>query len=364
MCDNSVKNVGLIKEYKNILIIKLSSLGDVCHALPSLTELRKLYPNARISWAVNKPFADLLMGHPLLDEVIVIEQKALTRGSIVERCKYFQQLRRELRARKFDLVLDLQGLLKSSVIALMTGCPTRYGYWEMREGSGLITKGIKGAYAQEHVIQRYLDVIRFLGAEVSEPEFVLPDISKEKTEMAERLCGFDKYIVIAPGSSWPSKEWPTANYAELAGQLLQSGYQIVLIGGPTDTSKSEYIATQLANNYPDKQSQIANLTGKTSLKQLLAVCQSAALYISGDTGPLHVAVTTGVPIIALYGPTMPYRTGPYISNNDGKKTVILTGQSDCRPCRNRECSTMECMKSIGVEMVVEGIRRTRSILGK
>lgn len=150
------------QKYENILIIKLSSLGDICHALPSLTALRNLYPRARISWAVNKQFADLLIGHPMLDEVIIIDKKSLTGGSFGARYQYFKRLRAELKSRKFDLVLDLQGLLKSSVIALMTGCKTRYGYWEMREGSGLVTKAIKGNYAQEHVIQRYLDVVRFL----------------------------------------------------------------------------------------------------------------------------------------------------------------------------------------------------------
>lgn len=347
--------------YNNILIIKLSSLGDICHALPSLTALRKLYPQARISWAVNKPFADLLIGHPLLDEVLVIDQKALTQGSLMSRYRYFQELRQQLQQRDFDLMLDLQGLFKSSVIALMTGCKTRYGYWEMREGSALITKGIKGAYANAHVIQRYLDVIRFLGSDVREPEFVLPEISKEKAEIAEKLFGFDNYVVLAPGTSWSSKEWPLDNYAELGKRLLQDGYQLVLIGGSIDTDKSKYILDNITETALANKEKIIDLTGQTSLKQLMAVCQAATLYISGDTGPLHVAVTTGVPIIALYGPTMPHRTGPYVGKMSGNnKSVVLSGKAACTPCRKRECSTRECMSSIGVDEVYDKVKQLSS----
>lgn len=339
-------------EYKNILIIKLSSLGDICHALPSLTALRNLYPAAKISWIVNKPFADLLIGHPLLDEVIVIDQKSLTKGSWSDRYNYFQKLRKELKSKRFDLVLDLQGLFKSSVIALMTGCSTRYGYWELREGSALISKGIKGTHAQDHVIQRYLDVIRYLGADVQEPEFVLPNIDKEEQDMKKALAGFDKYIVFAPATSWASKEWPLDNYEELGGRVTAAGYQIVLVGGKSDIAKSNYVYEQIRKN--NQAAKIIDLTGKTSLKELMAVCRNAVLYISGDTGPLHVAVTTGVPVIAMYGPTMPHRTGPYVSkaiDNTISKTIVIAGKAGCAPCRKRSCDTMECMKSISVDEV-------------
>lgn len=349
---NNCNNNNSKLEYKNILIIKLSSLGDICHALPSLTALRNLYPAAKISWIVNKPFADLLIGHPLLDEVIVIDQKSLTKGSWSDRYNYFQSLRKKLKSKRFDLVLDLQGLLKSSVIALMTGCSTRYGYWELREGSALISKGIKGTHAQDHVIQRYLDVIRYLGADVQEPEFVLPDIDKEEQDMKKTLAGFAKYIVLAPATSWASKEWPLDNYVELGGRLAAAGYQVVLVGGKSDIAKSKYVYEQIRKN--NQAAKIIDLTGKTSLKELMAVCRNAVLYISGDTGPLHVAVTTGVPVIAMYGPTMPHRTGPYVSktiDNTISKTIVIAGKAGCAPCRKRTCESMECMKSISVDEV-------------
>lgn len=353
MCMDSVKiSMDNSQEYKNILIIKLSSLGDICHALPSLAALRKLYPKAKISWAVNKQFADLLVGHPLLDEVIIIEQKSLTKGSFGARYQYFKKLRAELKAHNFDLVLDLQGLFKSSVIALMTGCPNRYGYWELREGSRLFTKAIKGAYAQEHVIQRYLDVIRFFGSDVQEPEFVLPDIDVHEQELHK--LGLDgQYIVLAPATSWASKEWPADNYVELGIKLINGGWKLVLVGGTTDIAKSAAIVEQIQNSVGDIDNKITDLTGKTTLKQLMAVCKNASLYISGDTGPLHIAACTEVPIIAMYGPTMPDRTGPYISKNtvSNKKTIVLSGKADCAPCRRRVCSPLKCMQSISVDEV-------------
>lgn len=364
-CNNESPKI----EYKNILIIKLSSLGDICHALPSLVALRKLYPDARISWIVNNPFADLLVGHPLLDEVIVIDQKAMTQGSWIERYRYFKKLRKELTSKHFDLVLDLQGLLKSSVIALMTGCTTRYGYWELREGSGLVTKAIKGEHAEDHVIQRYLDVIRYLGSNVTEPEFVLPNIANEELSINSALAEFDNYIVFAPATSWGSKEWPLDNYVELGNKLLASGYQIVLVGGKSDMTKSSYISEQLSKL--NQTANIADLTGKTSLKELMAVCKSAVLYISGDTGPLHVAVTTGIPIIAMYGPTMSHRTGPYVSkatDNHISKTIVISGKANCAPCRKRSCELMDCMKSISVDevwdLVVKQLSSNGQAIGK
>lgn len=340
------------REYENILIIKLSSLGDICHALPSLTALRNLYPHAKISWAVNKPFADLLTDHPLLDEVIVIDQKAWTKGSVCDRYEYFKKLRGDLKKRQFDLVLDLQGLLKSSVIALMTGCKTRYGYWEMREGSWLVTKGIKGEHSQDHVIQRYLDVIRFLGSDVREPEFVLPDIDMERSKVDGWLREAKEYVVIAPATSWDTKEWSLDNYVQLTERLLKLNKLVVLVGGSSDVDKSAYITEQLKLRSPDKVDQIVDLTGRTTLKELMAVCKGAQLYISGDTGPLHIAVATGVPIVAMYGPTMPHRTGPYVGKCGLGKTRILIGQAECRPCRQKKCSKMDCMRSIDVDEVM------------
>ena len=330
--------------YNNILIIKTSSLGDVLHALPSAVALRQLYPRAKISWLVNRPFADILVGNPVLDEVIIIEQQKFTRGSLKERYQYFKAVRADLVARNFDLVLDLQGLFKSSILALMTGCKNRYGYWELREGSCLVSKAIKGEYAQAHVIQRYLDVIRYFGSKVQEPEFVLPDLQAEHLKISAMLqqagLGTNDYLVIAPGTSWPSKEWPLTHYQVLIEKLVQAGQQVVLVGGVADQGKAAVIMAGMTN--PN----LVDFTGKTNLRELMALLQNAKLYISGDTGPLHLAVAAAVPVVAMYGPTKAERTGPY-----GPRTRVLTSKVPCAPCRKRECSPLICMGNILPEAV-------------
>ena len=332
--------------YKNILIIKTSSLGDVIHALPSAVALRRLYPQAKISWLVNRPFADILIGNPVLDEVIIIEQQRFTRGSLSERYAYFKTVRRDLKARQFDLVLDLQGLLKSSILALMTGCKNRYGYWELREGSWLVSKAIKGEYAYGHVIQRYLDVVRYFGSEVEHPEFVLPNLQPEHLKITALLQAKavqpGNFIVVAPGTSWPSKEWPLEHYVVLIKKLLRKGYQVVLVGAKADQPKADFITTRVNNV------NLVDFTGATNLRELMALFQQASLYVSGDTGPLHIAVATGLPVVAMYGPTKAERTGPY-----GIKSRVLTSKILCSPCRKRECTPLVCMSNILPEEVFQ-----------
>lgn len=309
-----------METYQNILIVKLSSLGDVLHALPCAQALRDLFPAARLTWVVESRFAGLLVGSPVLDEVIQIEKDRLTRGSLGDKFAYLGQLRQQLRARRFDLVLDLQGLFKSALVAWMTGCPVRLGYRELREGSWLVSKAIAGAHAQDHVIQRYLDVIRYLGSPVEEPVFPLPDVSAERQAVERLLAGrapANKRIVLAPGTSKRNKEWPLAHYAALGKLLLADGWRLVVAGGSAEQEQGRQLAAQLGEG-------VVDVTGRTNLKELAALLADAALFVSGDTGPLHIAVATGVPIVALYGPTRPERTGPY-----GKQaTVIRARQED------------------------------------
>ena len=160
-----------MKAYKSILIIKMSSLGDVLHALPTLYALRQNCPNARIVWAVHQNFAAVLPGKPYIDDVVYIDKAKLT--SIA----YLRELWHILHAYHFDVCFDLQGLAKSAIVAFLSGAKEKYGYWEMREGSFLVSKGLTGIHKNDHVIERYLDTVRVLGGTVSSVEFPLPNIS-------------------------------------------------------------------------------------------------------------------------------------------------------------------------------------------
>ncbi len=334
-------------EYKNILLIKMSSLGDILHTLPFAAALRQRFPHAKITWLVHPQFAGFVPDPPVIDEVLYFDKVKFNKMPVSAKMKYFWQMRRLLHSKKFDLVIDLQGLFKSAVLAAISGCDKRIGYCEMREGSGLISKAICGSHSQDHVIERYLDVARYLGADVREITFPLPDLTQETVTVAKkiRVKGLTgEYIVMVPGARWQTKEWPVEHYAALARMITADGYNIVLAGGADDVPKGRKI-TELAGNLP----RLVDLTGQTSLRELAALIKGCKLYISADTGPLHFAAALKKPLIALYGPTKADRTGPYGSD---AATVILTSAT-CAGCLKKVCADWHCMYDITPEMVYE-----------
>ena len=333
-------------EYKNILIIKMSSLGDVLHTLPFVAVLRERFPQARLTWLVHPQFGAFVPDPPVVDEVIHFDKVKFNKMGICDKWLYFREMRSLLHSKKFDLVIDMQGLFKSAVLAAISGCDNRIGYCEMREGSGLVSKAVTGIHARDHVIERYLDVARYLGCTVNEILFPLPDLQKEweavqgKTEAVK-----NPYVVLVPGARWETKKWPADNFAKLAEMILQDGKQAVLAGGPEDVS----LGKQIAEFAPG----VTDLTGKTSLRELGALIQHCIAYISGDTGPLFIATAMKRPLIALYGPTRPDRTGPYGS----KEATIITAPASCAGCLKKHCDNWICMKAITPEMVFDEYKK-------
>ncbi len=309
------------KAYKNILIIKMSSLGDVIHALPSLHVLRKNYPEAKITWAVHSAFAGLLPGKPWLDEVYLVDRKR------IKKLSYLRQLRKELHERHFDLVIDLQMIAKSALVAFLTGCPNRIGYQDAREGSFLVSHPIAGAHKQGQIIEQYIDVMRYLGCEVSGIEFPMKDFSTERESVKEKLHqkGIEgRYVVLVPGTRGEKKKWPIPYWGELARRLADEGIYTVISGTPNEKEMGEGIKAISTTSYT------VDLIGKTSLLELAALEEGAALHISGDTGPLHIANAVKTPIIALYGPTLPDRSGPYGNPNGHSLLAKDPGNENCR----------------------------------
>lgn len=331
-------------EYRNILIVKLSAIGDVIHALPVAQALKQQYPAAKLTWIVEKPAYDLLTMNPFIDEIIIFDKPKYKswRGLI----KHGPQLAKLLKARHFDLVLDLQGLGKSAAIAWLSGARTRLGYCNMRELSWLVSRPVCGAHKQGHVIERYLDVARYLGAEVSEPQFCLQPSAQDMAEADEILAAAGimagmPYIAMAPGTNWRSKCWPAGHYADLATSLTQKyKLPIVLIGAPQDQQRAQVIQAKT-------QAHIVNLIGKTNLKQLAGVLQRSKLFIGGDTGPMHLAAAMGTRVVALFGPSDADRNGPY-----GEKHAAIRKGLRCSPCFKRECADLQCMEQITVADVL------------
>ena len=323
----------------------MSSLGDVIHTLPFSAALRRLYPKARISWLVHPQFSGFLPDPPTIDKIIYFDKVAFNKLAILQKISFLRKFRQELHAEKFDLVIDIQGLFKSAVIAALTGCPNRIGYCEMREGSGFVSKAICGPHSDDHVIERYLDVARWLGADIKEIVFPLPDLTKEEQSVREKLAdkglSEQKYVVFVPGARWETKEWPPEHYAALADKVTQDGTFVVLAGGPDEKGKSALIEAAAETD------RIIDLTGQTSLRELAVLIKGCKVFISGDTGPLHFAAALKKPLVAMYGPTKADRTGPYGSD---KATVLITPAA-CAGCLKKRCSDWHCMGDITPEMV-------------
>ena len=338
-------------EYRNILLIKMSSLGDILHTLPFAAALRKRYPQAKITWLVHPQFAGFVPDAPTIDEVLYFDKVKFNKMGFNEKLSYFREMRDLLHSKHFDLVIDMQGLFKSAVLAAISGCSNRIGYCEMREGSGLVSRAITGSHSQDHVIERYLDVARYLGAEVGELEFPMPDLTKETAAVQQKLTALGMqegadYIVIVPGARWVTKEWPPEHYGALAKMLVQEGKYVVLAGGPDEKQKGAKIV-ELAQS-----GQVLDLTGQTSLRELAALIKGCCFYVSADTGPLHFAAALKKPLVAMYGPTKADRTGPYGSSNS---TILMT-PAKCAGCLKKQCQDWHCMHDITPEMVYQAYR--------
>lgn len=339
-------------DYNNILIIKMSSMGDILHALPFAAALRRRFPAAKISWLVHPQFAGFVPDPPVIDEVLFFDRKKFAAMGIFDKLCYLCEMRNLLHSKAFDLVIDLQGLFKSAVMAALSGCPERIGYCEMREGSGLVSRRIAGPNREGHVIERYLDVARYLGAEVREPEFPFPDLSAEILSVRDKLRELGlpeerEYIVFAPGARWETKEWPPEHYADLAGKISADGFAVVLAGGPDEAPKGERIRALAPA------AEIIDMIGATSFRELAALIKGCRAFISGDTGPLHFASALKKPLIAMYGPTLADRTGPY----GDKDAVVLFAPVPCSGCLKKTCGDRFCMERITPETVYREFRR-------
>lgn len=326
----------------------MSSLGDILHTLPFAAALRQRYPKAKITWLVHPQFAGFVPDAPTIDEVLYFDKVKFNKLGFGGKIAYFKEMRALLHSKHFDLVIDMQGLFKSAVLAAISGCDNRIGYAEMREGSGLISKAISGSHRKDHVIERYLDVARYLGAKVEgldDVRFPMPDLTKEteavKAKLTEKGYTGGVYVVMVPGARWETKVWPVEHYAALAKMIAAEGKYIVLAGGPDDAAKGAAIKQQAAVE------QVIDLTGQTSLRELAALIKDCAVYISADTGPLHFAAALKKPLVAMYGPTLADRTGPYGSD----KASVLLSPARCAGCLKKHCDDWHCMYDITPDMV-------------
>ncbi len=322
-----------------ILIIKPSALGDVVHGLPVLVRLRKKWPNAKISWLVAPAFAGLLENHPLLDEVIRFDRHdyGVAWRSPAALLRLWRFIR-DLRGHKFDLVIDLQGLFRSGWLAKRSKAPLRVGFAKTRELAWIFyTHRVPVDFANDHAVTRNLAIATALGCDEGDVEF--PLVSEEAVPESIPLA--TRYAVILPGTNWATKRWPVEHFASLVEPLrTRFNLKVVVAGGPGDVA----LASQIPADY--------NLAGKTSLKQLVALLNGAAIVIANDSGPMHIAAALNRPLVALFGPTNPTRTGPY-----AREDTVIRLAIECSPCYSRTCSHQSCLRWLAPEQVLKAAQR-------
>jgi ADP-heptose:LPS heptosyltransferase len=436
----------------NILIVKLSAIGDVIHCLPVAAELKASLPEAKICWLVEAGSAELLLNNPCVDEVIVFQSKNWVKQggnpanwfSIgYEAQSFFSSLRK----RKFDAVLEMQGLLKSSLVAYASAAPIRIGFAETREfADRLLTHKVNvGDYFGHYVpvvelnLQIAYALIRLLGREPSTrlPEFRLPPPGGAQAQKVERLLApllvssqsaedairkdiqndvssgagsvrqktgvnmhirnmlvetagtsnlptggglagapaaellppapsiprmmasggtnisSDSKIVcgIIPGTTWITKIWPEERWIELCRMLSEKWkFKLVLIGSKAEKKINSRLAEALETS---EQTDFVDLTGETSLLDLVSVFEHCDLVIGGDTGPLHLAAAVGKPkVLGIYGSTPSKRNGPY-----GQQCVSISLKKWCQPCYSKTCAlkSVECLTDLSTQTVFEAI---------
>jgi heptosyltransferase-1 len=336
-----------------ILIVKLGSIGDIVHTLPALAALRAAMPQAEISWVVERRSAEILRDNPLLDRLIEVDTKALRRGLMSgETLRAPRQQLRRLRASAFDVALDFQGLLKSASIARLSGARRVFGYSRpgLREpASALLLSKTVAVPRQTHVIRKSLLLVQGaldipLSEELSFPINTTASEDAEAREAAATTGG--RYAILNPGGGWPTKLWSVERFGKLA-DLLWSNYGIasLVTYGPGEEKLAESVRQ-------------SSLSGKAqpvriSLKAFYSLARDAKVYVGGDTGPTHIAVAAGAPIVGLFGPTEWWRNGsPRPEDICVERTDI-----DCRvDCHRRSCSKWICM-DIEVGRVMEAVDR-------
>lgn len=373
------------KQFSRILLIKPSAVGDVIHALPVLEKLRARYPHARIDWMLTPQNAELVKDHPALSNVVLFARQAYGRpwkdwsspiglvGMLVD-----------LRNANYDLVVDLHGQARSAAFALVTGAPTRIGFdrprrsvlaasrklpqhaidhaWMgAREGSWVAyTHRIPIPTLDAHAIDRYLWLSDVLDLPPGPPAFNLPRSQAAEGRidalLAEAGIGAGRPLaLLTPGTMWETKHWLSENFAAVGRHFLETGWDVVLAGGPRDRAACAEVAAGCAG--------AIDLCGRTTLPELAALVRRAGICITNDSGPMHLAAALGTPLVAVFGPTDPVWVGPYRAAH-----AVVRVPLACSPCylrKLRECpNDHACMKQVSASMVIERAREVLSETGR
>lgn len=329
---------------QSVLILKLSSLGDVVHALPLANTLKKNLDGLRLGWVVERGFADIVKNHPAVDDVFVFERG----GALPIRIRNFFLLIRRIRSKKYDIIIDLQGSMKSVPFILLGGA-RGMGFKRSSSRVDSLSTFFTGLKVEEpggHIAERYLAFARVFGIE----DFDFSARIKIEEPAARAAGGFikksglegKKIIIIHPGAAWKTKIWPSDNYAELIdrihGSMPEAGAAVA--AGKADEGAAEYIRKRCRKP--------PALARGLSLGELSALIDRCDVFIGSDSGPLHLAAGLGKSVLGLYGPTDEIRNGPFCARRE-----IIKSRAACAGCWKRACPGARCMEDIKAGEVFE-----------
>ena len=338
----------MTKELKNIMVVKLSAIGDVIHALPVSYAIKETFPDAKLTWVVEPPAYEILKMNPYVDKIILFYKKEFK--SVGGFIKKFFPFKREIQEEPYDAVLDLQGLFKSAAIAFFAKSDIKVGICNMREMSNHVSRPVIGKHAHGHIVDRYLDTARAIGCKVEEVKFPLeiPQEEVEKAQLIMETAGARAevpYVVFAVGANWPNKRWTIDNFALLSDWLYDMKVMPVIIGnGVVDEQRARDIEAMI--EIPP-----INLVNKTNWAQLAHVIKNARLVVGGDTGAVHLSAALGTRTIMLMGPTDANRNGPY-----GQIENAIEVDRPCKACWKRVCpKKVDCLEKIPVRQVEQKI---------
>lgn len=327
----------------NILIVRLGALGDIVHAIPAAAALRAAYPAARIDWLVDARHREILELVTCVDRLLVLEKPTV---------RAWVNATRVLRAGRYDVALDFQGLMKSAVLARASGAKRVLGFsiWHLREKSArpFYSESVNVAAppgGERHVIHKNLRLLEGLGITGPAVEFPLAAVPSAARDVIVARAEGAPFAVINPGAAWPNKRWDAQRFGELASFLREvRGLRTFVLWGPGEE--------QLAQAVVDASSGAAAVAPPTRLSDLVQICRAAALMVSGDTGPLHVATAVGTPIVSIFGPTDPSRNGPWLEED-----IAVSRYSSCGCRYDRECHQQEwCLGTLPVSEVSAAVQ--------
>lgn len=330
----------------NFLIVRLGALGDIIHTVPAAAALRAAYPASRIDWLVEAKHRAVVDLVTVVDRVVALERRSM--AGWIEAASQLRQVR-------YDTALDFQGLLKSAVLARMSGAARVLGFsiWHLREKTARPFYSNAGQAVETddedegHVIRKNLRLLR--GLSVDDQTIRFPLARSESAALAavrEAIGGAAPFALINPGAAWPNKRWPPDRYGEVAAFLREvRGLHPFVLWGPGEEALAQSVVAASAG--------AARLAPATALPDLLELCRAAALLVSGDTGPLHIATAAGTPVVSLFGPTDPERNGPHAPED-----VNVSRFAECGCHYDRRChQDAWCLRAITVVDVTAAIQR-------